>query len=160
MDSIEEFKTENEVIRDFIKNNEVMMFSKTTCPFCTKIKELFNSLHVEFTVFELDKQENMRELQNALLAISGQKTVPNIFIREQHIGGCDDTLKLHNEGKLIELISNKRYEFDLIVIGGGSGGLAASKQASDLGRKVSSTFVNCRLDIDNRAVLRHLSSYE
>jgi len=137
MDSIEEFKTENEVIRDFIKNNEVMMFSKTTCPFCTKIKELFNSLHVEFTVFELDKQENMRELQNALLAISGQKTVPNIFIREQHIGGCDDTLKLHNEGKLIELISNKRYEFDLIVIGGGSGGLAASKQASDLGRKVA-----------------------
>ena len=37
MDSIEEFKTENEVIRDFIKNNEVMMFSKTTCPFCTKV---------------------------------------------------------------------------------------------------------------------------
>ena len=36
----------------------------------------------------------MRELQNALLAISGQKTVPNIFIREQHIGGCDDTLKV------------------------------------------------------------------
>ena len=44
-------------------------------------------------------------------------------------GGCDDTLKAHKEEKLMPLINppTEEYDFDLIVIGGGSGGLAASK---------------------------------
>ena len=44
-------------------------------------------------------------------------------------GGCDDTLKAHGENRLLPMIneSDQSYDYDLIVIGGGSGGLAASK---------------------------------
>ena len=44
------------------------------------------------------------ELYQTLLSeFSGQKTVPNVYIGGQHIGGCDDTLKLQEEGKLLPL---------------------------------------------------------
>lgn len=54
-------------------------------------------------------------------------------------GGCDDTLKAHAENKLLPMINppTDKYDYDLIVIGGGSGGLAASKTAADLGKKVA-----------------------
>ncbi len=45
-------------------------------------------------------------------------------------GGCDDTLKAHSENRLLQMVngpSDVTYDFDLVVIGGGSGGLAASK---------------------------------
>jgi len=125
-----------EVVEEKIKANHVMVFSKTTCPFCAKVKDLFNQLEVEYTVFELDKEENMSDLQDALVQKSGQRSVPNVFINQNHLGGCDDTLKAHAEGKLLPMIGNK-YEYDLIVIGGGSGGLAASKQAAAHGMKVA-----------------------
>lgn len=49
-------------------------------------------------------------------------------------GGCDDTLKAHAENRLMSMIneSGENYDYDLIVIGGGSGGLAASKVSTDL----------------------------
>ena len=52
-----------------------------------------------------------------------------MFIHGKRIGGHDDTLKLHQEGKLVALInpSAEKYDYDLVVIGGGSGGLACSK---------------------------------
>lgn len=61
-----------------------------------------------------------------------QRTVPNVFIRGKHIGGADATMKLHTDGKLMELIMppSENYTYDLIVIGGGSGGLACSKVLS------------------------------
>jgi len=83
--------------------------------------------------------------QNALHAKSGQRTVPNVFIRGEHIGGCSDVLKVFGEAKLLPMIrgdgdaattaagagvsgeSSDSFDYDLIVIGGGSGGLAASK---------------------------------
>lgn len=61
-----------------------------------------------------------------------QRTVPNVFIHGKHIGGADATMKLHTDGKLMELIMppSENYTYDLIVIGGGSGGLACSKVLS------------------------------
>ncbi|XP_046880909.1 thioredoxin reductase 3 isoform X2 [Hypomesus transpacificus] len=70
--------------------------------------------------------------------MTGQKTVPNVFINKTHIGGCDKTMQAHRDGVLQQLLcgENEVYDYDLIVIGGGSGGLACSKEAATLGKKV------------------------
>uniref|UniRef100_A0A8C7Y0Y3 thioredoxin-disulfide reductase (NADPH) n=1 Tax=Oryzias sinensis TaxID=183150 RepID=A0A8C7Y0Y3_9TELE len=82
--------------------------------------------------------------QEMLLELTGQKTVPNVFINKKHVGGCDKTMQAHRDGSLQRLLSgqteenqeDQTYDYDLIVIGGGSGGLACSKEAANLGKKV------------------------
>ena len=73
--------------------------------------------------------DNGTTIHEKLKEMTGQRTVPNVFIRGNHIGGADDTTKLHEEGKLMNLITppSENYTYDMIVIGGGSGGLACSK---------------------------------
>ena len=66
-------------------------------------------------------------IQEALFVKKKQKTVPNVFVNGKHVGGCDATIQAHKDGRLAELLSGVKYDYDLIVIGGGSGGLAASK---------------------------------
>merc|ERR1719391_1332277 len=128
-----------EQVEKLITNNKVMVFSKTTCPFCVKIKQLFDSLKIKYEVLELDQEADGPAIQAALAEKSGQRTVPNVFINEKHVGGCDDTFKLHNENKLMGLVQagSHSYDYDIVVIGGGSGGLSASKEAARLGKKVA-----------------------
>jgi len=128
-----------EQVENLISKNKVMVFSKTTCPFCTKIKQLFDSLKIEYEVLELDQISDGADVQAALLEKSGQRTVPNVYINGEHVGGCDDTLKLHSENKLLSMVQKgaHNFDYDIIVIGGGSGGLAASKEAARLGKKVA-----------------------
>ena len=64
---------------------------------------------------------------------TGQKTVPNVYVKGTHLGGCDSTIKAFEEGKVTKLMAplakavEETYDYDLVVIGGGSGGLACSK---------------------------------
>lgn len=125
---------------EIISSNRVVVFSKSWCPFCVKVKKLFESLNVEFKAFEFDlMKEDGSTLHEALIERYKQKTVPCVFINGNHVGGCDSTLKAHKDGKLTELLENKArtYDYDFIVIGGGSGGLAAAKEAAILGKKVA-----------------------
>jgi len=128
-----------EQVEAYIKENKVMVFSKTTCPFCTRIKQLFEGLGVKYTALELDTIAEGGAIQAALADKTGQRTVPNVFIGGNHVGGCDDTLKMHADNKLLPAVQagDHNYDYDIIVIGGGSGGLAASKEASRLGKKVA-----------------------
>lgn len=61
-----------------------------------------------------------------------------------HLGGCDNTLTAHSEGRLETLLNKsekaedeEKYDYDFVVIGGGSGGLASSKMAATLGAKTA-----------------------
>jgi len=128
-----------EQVEHYINTHQVMVFSKSTCPFCVKIKQLFDSLNIKYEVLELDQMPDGADIQAALAERSGQRTVPNVFINGKHVGGCDDTLKLHTENKLLQMVQEDthNYDYDIIVIGGGSGGLSASKEAARLGKKVA-----------------------
>ena len=76
-----------EAVTQLIKDHSVMVFSKSTCPFCIKLKKTFKQERVDFTAVELDTLGPMgANMQNALLELTGQKTVPNVFVNGKHIG--------------------------------------------------------------------------
>jgi len=95
----------DEFVESEIESNDVVVFSKSYCPFCTKTKELFTSMNVEFKVHELDEMgDDGPELQMSLYKKTNQKSVPNVFVKQQHIGGNDDTQAAAKEGKIQELL--------------------------------------------------------
>ncbi|KAI1736627.1 putative glutaredoxin [Xylaria scruposa] len=66
------------------------VFSKSYCPYCNASKQLLNSVGAKYFAIELDKVDDGAALQSALQEISGQRTVPNIYIGQKHIGGNSD----------------------------------------------------------------------
>uniref|UniRef100_A0A7S2L780 Glutaredoxin domain-containing protein n=1 Tax=Leptocylindrus danicus TaxID=163516 RepID=A0A7S2L780_9STRA len=83
-----------------IGSNDVVVFSKTYCPFCTSTKTLFEKLNVDAKVVELDTLDNGADIQGALLDKTGQRTVPSVFIKGEHIGGNDATQAAFQSGDL------------------------------------------------------------
>ena len=80
-----------ERIKELILGSAVVLFSKSYCPFCTKTKALFAEIGAqEVCSIELDKDNDGPAIQAALLEVTGQRTVPNIFVGGRHIGGNDD----------------------------------------------------------------------
>ncbi|KAJ5948711.1 Glutaredoxin [Penicillium verhagenii] len=73
-----------------IDENGVVVFSKSYCPYCKSSKDLLNELGAKYTALELDEENDGAAIQAALQEISGQRTVPNIFISKVHIGGNSD----------------------------------------------------------------------
>ncbi|XP_047182146.1 glutaredoxin [Vigna umbellata] len=92
--------------KEIVSSNPVVVFSKTYCPFCVRVKQLFASLGVTYKLLELDVESDGADIQAALLEWTGQRTVPNVFIGGEHIGGCDNTTDLHNQGKLVPLLTS------------------------------------------------------
>ncbi len=80
---------------------QVIMYSTDYCPYCAKAKELLHSKNVAFTEIRVDLQP---ELRDEMIAKSGRRTVPQIFINGQAIGGCDDLYALEYQGKLNQLL--------------------------------------------------------
>lgn len=89
-----------------IANNKVVVFSKSFCPFCKKTKSLLNEKGVDFALYELNEMDNGGDIQDALLEISGQKTVPNVFINGVHLGGNSETQEANASGKLDEMLAS------------------------------------------------------
>ena len=66
------------------------VFSKSYCPYCQSSKKLLDDVGAKYFAIELDKVDDGAAIQNALEEISGQRTVPNIYIGGKHIGGNSD----------------------------------------------------------------------
>ncbi|KAI1452427.1 putative glutaredoxin [Annulohypoxylon moriforme] len=86
-----------------IDENAVAVFSKTFCPYCSASKRLLDSLGAKYKLVELDEAPDGPEIQAALAEISGQRTVPNIWIGKKHIGGNSDLQA--KSGELKNLLS-------------------------------------------------------
>ncbi|KAF5858922.1 hypothetical protein ETB97_003582 [Aspergillus alliaceus] len=76
--------------QNIINENAVVVFSKSYCPYCVASKKLLNDLKAKYVAIELDHEKDGAALQDALEEITNQRTVPNIFIKQQHIGGNSD----------------------------------------------------------------------
>ena len=81
----------------------VEIYTKSFCPYCWRAKMLLESKGVSFSEISVDfgGAERMRMIERA----GGRTTVPQIFIGEVHVGGCDDLMALEREGKLDALIA-------------------------------------------------------
>ncbi|KAL9010567.1 MAG: hypothetical protein Q9173_004510 [Seirophora scorigena] len=73
-----------------IDDNAVAVFSKSYCPYCRASKTLLSEMGAKFYVIEMDQVDDGADLQNALEEINGQRSVPNIYIGQKHIGGNSD----------------------------------------------------------------------
>ena len=54
---------------------------------------------------ELDQREDGAAVQSALAELTGQRTVPNVFIKGKHLGGNDDTQRANSDGSLLQMLS-------------------------------------------------------
>merc|ERR1719498_3463 len=91
-------------IKSTISSSDVVVYSKSTCPFCRATKETFKQQGIHATVIELNEVDGGADIQATLLEITGQRTVPNVFIKGQHLGGNDDTQAAVASGKLKEML--------------------------------------------------------
>ncbi|TMX04692.1 hypothetical protein EJD97_005774 [Solanum chilense] len=92
--------------KQIVSSNPVVVFSKTYCGYCTRVKNLLSQLGATFKVIELDRESDGDEVQAALLEWTKQRTVPNVFIGGEHVGGCDSVLEKHQQGKLLPMLKD------------------------------------------------------
>jgi glutaredoxin 3 len=81
----------------------VEIYTKTTCPYCWRAKHLLNAKGIAYReiVVDFGGSEKQRMIQRS----NGRMTVPQVFIGERHVGGCDDLVALDRSGRLDELIA-------------------------------------------------------
>ena len=81
---------------------KVEIYTWKFCPFCIRAKALLNEKGVNFIEYSIDGDNDARTKMSE--RAGGQRTLPQIFINEKSIGGCDDLYELERNNKLNELI--------------------------------------------------------
>ena len=82
---------------------KIEIYTGPICSFCDMAKNLLNNIGAEFIEIELSKYPNKKK--EMLNRTGGKRTVPQIFIDNEGIGGCDDLYALENENKLEALLN-------------------------------------------------------
>ena len=82
---------------------KVEIYTWDTCPFCRRAKELLDTKDVDYTEYMIKGDDEARE--KMAQRAHGSRTVPQIFIDDEHVGGCDDIHLLEHEGKLDSLLN-------------------------------------------------------
>ncbi|XWS60750.1 hypothetical protein CRYUN_Cryun07bG0062600 [Craigia yunnanensis] len=104
--SKEEIQMALNKVKQIVSSTPVVVFSKTYCGYCNRVKQLFTQLGASYKIIELDEGSDGDEMQAALAEWTGQRTVPNVLIGGIHIGGCDSVLAKHQTGQLVNLLTN------------------------------------------------------
>lgn len=82
---------------------QVTVYSGPSCPYCTKAKALLVKKNIPFEEFNV--KDDFARLKEMLERTGGRKTIPQIFIGDKHIGGCDDLYALNDSGELDKLLT-------------------------------------------------------
>jgi len=80
---------------------KVMVYTKDNCPYCHMAKELLSQRHIAYEEIRIDLDDSKKE---EMMRLSNRRTVPQIFINDQSIGGYDDLAALAKSGKLDGLL--------------------------------------------------------
>ena len=105
-----------QTIKKDIAKHQIMLYSKTYCPYCRNAKNVFQFMEISPFIIELDKESNTNEIEESLEALTKQTTVPNIFITGVHIGGYTDLLQWLKSGKLEKLLTDEKIPFKKAII--------------------------------------------
>ena len=81
----------------------VTIYTTPICPYCVRAKSLLGRKNVAYE--EVDVMMDQKAREEMLARSGGARTVPQIFIGDTHVGGCDDLYALDREGKLDPLLS-------------------------------------------------------
>lgn len=84
--------------------SNVVIYTKDYCPYCHRAKALLESKGAQFTEFDIAQQPELRD--EMIKKANGGTTVPQIFINDTHVGGCDDMMALEAQGKLDALLAS------------------------------------------------------
>jgi len=79
----------------------VTIYTTQFCPFCVRAKMLLDKKDAPYNEIKVDQDYNLRR---EMMAKSGRQTVPQIWIGDKHIGGCDELYQLEYENKLDQLL--------------------------------------------------------
>ena len=85
-----------------IKQHKALIFSKSYCPYCDKAKAAFKRAGVVPHVIELDGRADCGAMQAALGKLTGETSVPRVFVGGEFVGGGDDTDAKERSGKLAQ----------------------------------------------------------
>jgi glutaredoxin 3 len=80
----------------------VKMYTTAVCPYCVRAKQILQSkgvVHIEEVRVDLNPDERVK-----MMEITGRRSVPQIFIGDTHVGGCDDLMALDSQGGLMPLL--------------------------------------------------------
>ena len=80
----------------------VKMYTTQVCPFCIRAKQLLKQRGVE--LIEEIRVDLDPDQRTAMMKLTGRRTVPQIFIGDTHVGGCDDLVALDQRGGLLPLL--------------------------------------------------------
>ncbi|XP_033111376.1 glutaredoxin-C8-like [Anneissia japonica] len=95
------------LVTNMIKANSIMVFSKSTCPFCLMAKSVLKDAGAKnMTVLEIENRPDAFDIQNALKDMTGSATVPAVFVAGKYLGGGTETQELFDTGKLKKLIED------------------------------------------------------
>lgn len=81
---------------------KVVIYTTSICPYCVRAKMLFQRKGISYEEVDVSRDN---ELRLKLMADTKQRTVPQIFINDKHIGGCDDLYALERQGALDPLLA-------------------------------------------------------
>jgi glutaredoxin 3 len=80
----------------------VIIYTSVACPYCVQAKRLLDRKGVPYSEIDVTGDPERR---TAMIQASGRRTVPQIFIGETHVGGCDDLMALDRRGALMPMLS-------------------------------------------------------
>ncbi|MFN2339864.1 MAG: FAD-dependent oxidoreductase [Halanaerobium sp.] len=116
------------------KELNIEVYSKDWCPYCKKAKAFLKSKGLNFKEIDINEGDNYEVMQER----TGNKTVPQIIINDQSLGGYDDLIALENKGEFNQLIGRdvkdlSTEEWELIILGAGPAALNAALYAARKG---------------------------